>query len=88
MRQYCEKQEKEIVEEEVEESINKLTTFNLNTRKESEQEAKSALVKTPFLPYSRQHLIKPMVCFLSIVATVFICFLCVSPNVPGVAVLY
>ena len=57
MRQYCEKQEKEIVEEEeVEESINKLTTFNLNTRKESEQEAKSALVKTPFLPYSRQPL--------------------------------
>ena len=57
VRQYCEKQEKEIVEEEeVEESINKLTTFNLNTRKESEQEAKSALVKTPFLPYSQQHL--------------------------------
>ena len=48
VRQYCEKQEKEAVEEEeeVEESINKLTTFNLNTRKESEQEAKSALVKT------------------------------------------
>jgi len=45
VRQYCEKQEKEIVEEEeVEDSINKLTTFNLNTRKESEQEAKSALV--------------------------------------------
>ena len=57
VRQYCEKQEKEIVEEEeVEESINKLTTFNLNTRKESEQEAKSALVKTPFSPYSQQHL--------------------------------
>ena len=51
MRQYCEKQEKEIVEEEeVEESINKLTTFNLNTRKESEQEAKSALVKN-LLPF-------------------------------------
>jgi len=46
VRQYCEKQEKVAVEEEegVEESINKLTTFNLNTRKESEQEAKSALV--------------------------------------------
>ena len=51
VRQYCEKQEKEIVEEEeVEESINKLTTFNLNTRKESEQEAKSALVKN-LLPF-------------------------------------
>ena len=50
VRPYCEKQEQEIVEEEVEESINKLTTFNLNTRKESEQEAKSALVRilTPF----------------------------------------
>ena len=48
MRQYCEKQEKEIVEEEVQDSINKLTTFNLNTRKESEQEAKSALVKETF----------------------------------------
>ena len=47
MRQFCEKQVQEIVEEEVEESINKLTTFNLNTRKEAEQEAKSALVKTP-----------------------------------------
>ena len=48
MRQFCEKQEKVAVEEEeeVEESINKLTTFNLNTRKEAEQEAKSALVKT------------------------------------------
>ena len=57
VRQYCEKKEKEIVEEEegVEESINKLTTFNLNTRKESEQEAKSALVKTPIFSFS-QHL--------------------------------
>ena len=45
VRQFCEKQVHEIVEEEeVEESINKLTTFNLNTRKEAEQEAKSALV--------------------------------------------
>ena len=45
VRQFCEKQVQEIVEEEeVEESINKLTTFNLNTRKEAEQEAKSALV--------------------------------------------
>ena len=53
VRQYCEKQEKEPVEEEeeVEESINKLTTFNLNTRKESEQEAKSALVKTPLASF-------------------------------------
>ena len=57
MRQYSENKEKEIVEEEegVEESINKLTTFNLNTRKESEQEAKSALVKTPVFSLS-QHL--------------------------------
>ena len=49
VRPYCEKQVQEVVEEEeVEESINKLTTFNLNTRKESEQEAKSALVKETF----------------------------------------
>jgi len=46
VRPYCEKPDKQEVEEEedVEESINKLATFNLNTRKESEQEAKSALV--------------------------------------------
>jgi len=46
VRPYCEKPDKQEVEEEedVEQSINKLATFNLNTRKESEQEAKSALV--------------------------------------------
>ena len=51
VRPYCEKPDKQEVEEEedVEESINKLATFNLNTRKESEQEAKSALVKQKFV---------------------------------------
>ena len=51
VRPYCEKPDKQEVEEEedVEESINKLATFNLNTRKESEQEAKSALVKQRFV---------------------------------------
>lgn len=44
VRQYCEEKEQQVEEEDVEESINKLTTFNLNARKESEQEAKSALV--------------------------------------------
>ena len=49
VRQYCEEKEQQVEEEDVEESINKLTTFNLNARKESEQEAKSALVKFPYL---------------------------------------
>ena len=51
VRQYCEEKEQQVEEEDVEESINKLTTFNLNARKESEQEAKSALVKFNFLAY-------------------------------------
>ena len=83
MRQYCEKQEKEIVEEEVEESISKLTTFNLNTRKESEQEAKSALVRTLFVScywWSRSR-----VTFFS--SFVIACSL-FSTTVPGVAVLH
>ena len=83
MRHYCEKQEKEIVEEEVEESINKLTTFNLNTRKESEQEAKSALVRTLFVScywWSRSR-----VTFFS--SFVIACSL-FSTTVPGVAVLH
>ena len=83
MRHYCEKQEKEIVEEEVEESISKLTTFNLNTRKESEQEAKSALVRTLFVScywWSRSR-----VTFFS--SFVIACSL-FSTTVPGVAVLH
>ena len=83
MRHYCEKQEKEIVEEEVEESISTLTTFNLNTRKESEQEAKSALVRTLFVScywWSRSR-----VTFFS--SFVIACSL-FSTTVPGVAVLH